>query len=208
MAHVHKTHDHLFKLLTIGDSGVGKTSLLLRFCDDSFSDSFITTVGVDFRFKSIEIDGKLIKLQVWDTAGQERFRTITTAYYKGAHGIMLVYDITDKKTFTQISTTWLDTVKQNATNNGEMILIGNKADMNDQRQVSQQEGSHFATANNMPFFECSAKSGYNVDEAFVAIANNLMNRQDLLSQSSGGMRAVNISDNGKKNRGKCKCELL
>ena len=180
----HKAFDHLFKLLTIGDSGVGKTSLLLRFCDDSFSDSFITTVGVDFRFKTLEISGKLIKLQVWDTAGQERFRTITTAYYKGAHGIMLVYDITDKKTFTQISTTWLKTVKENATQNGEMILVGNKCDMDELRQVSQQEGSHFATTNNMPFFECSAKSGFNVDQAFIAIANNLMNREDLLKAQS------------------------
>ena len=183
----HSTHDHLFKLLTIGDSGVGKTSLLLRFCDDSFSESYITTVGVDFRFKSVEIDGKLVKLQVWDTAGQERFRTITTAYYKGAHGIVLVYDITDKKTYKQITTTWLETVKQNTTNNGEMVLIGNKSDMAELRQVSQEEGSHFATCNNMPFFECSAKTGYNVDEAFIAIANNLMDRKDLFNQPSVGL---------------------
>ena len=180
----HATHDRTFKLLTIGDSGVGKTSLLLRFCDDSFSDSYITTV-IDFRFKSVEIGSKLIKLQVWDTAGQERFRTITTAYYKGAHGIVLVYDITERKTFKQITTTWLETVKQNATANGEMILIGNKSDMDDLVKFLRKD--LVATYNNMPFFECSAKSGHNVDEAFIAIANNLMNRKDLFNPPSVGI---------------------
>eukprot|EP01083_Nonionella_stella_P273219 926752_1 len=202
------SYDHLFKLLTIGDSGVGKTSLILRFCDDSYTDNFITTVGVDFRFKTVDINGKLVKLQVWDTAGQERFRTITTAYYKGAHGIMLVYDITDKKTFTQITTTWIETVRQNAKEKGEMILVGNKCDMNDQRQVSQQEGSHFASVNNMPFFEASAKSGYNTDEAFIAIANNLMQRDDLLNNKNSTMAPVNISNKGRNSGSKCKCELL
>ena len=158
---------------------MGKTCLLLRFCDDSFSDSFITTVGVDFRFRSINVNGKMVKLQVWDTAGQERFRTITTAYYKGAHGIMLVYDITDRKTFEQISTVWLETVRQNSVNNGEMILIGNKCDIPESRQVTEEEAREFASLNNMPFFECSAKTGFNVDNAFCAIAENLTNREDL-----------------------------
>ena len=113
------------------------------------------------------------------SAGQERFRTITTAYYKGAHGIMLVYDITDKTTFEQISSTWLEAVRTNMTNTGEMILIGNKVDMEHLRQVSTEDGTKFAQQNNMPFFECSAKSGFRVESAFTTIAENLMNRTDL-----------------------------
>mmetsp|Transcript_14064 Transcript_14064/g.21933 ORF Transcript_14064/g.21933 Transcript_14064/m.21933 type:complete len:208 (+) Transcript_14064:56-679(+) len=206
-----QSYDHLYKVLTIGDSGVGKTSLLLRFCDDAFSDSFITTVGVDFRFRTIDINGKLVKLQIWDTAGQERFRTITTAYYKGAHGIVLVYDITEKKSFHQVSTIWLDTVKQNASNDGEMILIGNKADMEDHREVSTEEAAAFAKANEMPFYECSAKSGVNVDEAFIDIATSLMNRKDLIQNQNNAPRSavpIDISASKKDSGGKCKCELL
>eukprot|EP00002_Diphylleia_rotans_P027354 TRINITY_DN5481_c0_g1_i2.p1 TRINITY_DN5481_c0_g1~~TRINITY_DN5481_c0_g1_i2.p1 ORF type:complete len:111 (+),score=18.16 TRINITY_DN5481_c0_g1_i2:82-414(+) len=96
------SYDHLIKLLLIGDSGVGKSSLLMRFCEDTFSPNFITTIGIDFKIRNVDMDGKRIKLQIWDTAGQERFRTITTAYYRGAMGIMLVYDVSEEKSFSSI----------------------------------------------------------------------------------------------------------
>ena len=96
------TYDSLIKLLLIGDSGVGKSCLLLRFSEDSFQTSFITTIGIDFKIRTIEMDGKRVKLQIWDTAGQERFRTITQAYYRGAMGILLVYDVTDEASFNNI----------------------------------------------------------------------------------------------------------
>jgi Ras-related protein Rab-8A len=116
----------------IGDSGVGKSCLLLRFSDDSFTTSFITTIGIDFKIKTIELDGKRIKLQIWDTAGQERFRTITTAYYRGAMGILLVYDITDEHSFMNINN-WMQNIEQHASDTVNKILIGNKCDMDTNR---------------------------------------------------------------------------
>ncbi|KAL4341336.1 hypothetical protein GQ457_08G012770 [Hibiscus cannabinus] len=121
-------YDYLIKLLLIGDSGVGKSCLLLRFSDGSFTTSFITTIGIDFKIRTVELDGKRIKLQIWDTAGQERFRTITTAYYRGAMGILLVYDVTDESSFNNIRN-WIRNIEQHASDNVNKILVGNKADM-------------------------------------------------------------------------------
>merc|ERR1711907_636935 len=118
-------YDLLIKLLLIGDSGVGKSCLLCRYSDDVFNASFITTIGIDFKIRTIELDGKRIKLQIWDTAGQERFRTITTAYYRGAMGILLVYDVTDETSFNNIRQ-WVKNIEANAQDNVNKILIGNK----------------------------------------------------------------------------------
>lgn len=118
-------YDYLFKILLIGNSGVGKSSLLLRFADDTFTDNFMPTIGVDFKIRTLEVDGRTIKLQIWDTAGQERFKTITSSYYKGAHGIIVVYDITDKESFKNIDT-WMTEVEKHASDNVSRILVGNK----------------------------------------------------------------------------------
>ena len=118
-----KKYDLLFKLLLIGDSGVGKTCILFRFSDDMFNTTFISTIGIDFKLKTIHLNGKLIKLQIWDTAGQERFHTITTAYYRGALGVMMVYDVTDKKSFDDIIN-WLRAIKEHANPNVEKMIIG------------------------------------------------------------------------------------
>ncbi|MBN3301417.1 RAB8B protein, partial [Amia calva] len=134
-----KTYDYLFKLLLIGDSGVGKTCLLFRFSEDAFNTTFISTIGIDFKIRTIELDGKKIKLQIWDTAGQERFRTITTAYYRGAMGIMLVYDITTEKSFENIKN-WIRNIEEHASSDVERMILGNKCDMNDKRQVSKERG--------------------------------------------------------------------
>ncbi|TMW96483.1 hypothetical protein EJD97_007281 [Solanum chilense] len=127
-------YDHLIKLLLIGDSGVGKSCLLLRFSDGSFTTSFIITIGIDFKIKTVELDGKRIKLQIWDTAGQERFRTITTAYYRGAMGILLVYDVTDESSFNNIRN-WIRNIEQHASDNVNKILVGNKADMDESKRA-------------------------------------------------------------------------
>jgi len=120
--------DFLYKLLIIGDSGVGKSCLLLRFADDIFTDSFISTIGVDFKIKTIDIDGAKVKLQIWDTAGQERFRTITSSYYRGAHGIIVVYDVTEQKSFANI-TKWLKEIETFAGPAVQKVLVGNKSDL-------------------------------------------------------------------------------
>jgi Ras-related protein Rab-1A len=115
-------------VLLIGNSGVGKSSLLVRFAEDIFTDNFMPTIGVDFKIKTVDVDSKQIKLQIWDTAGQERFKTITSSYYKGAHGIIVVYDITDRESFSNIQT-WMAEVEKHASDNISRILVGNKCDL-------------------------------------------------------------------------------
>jgi len=169
-------YDYLVKLLLIGDSGVGKSCLLLRFSDDSFTTSFITTIGIDFKIRTIELDGKRIKLQIWDTAGQERFRTITTAYYRGAMGILLVYDVTDESSFNNIRN-WMRNIEQHAADNVNKILVGNKADMDEsKRAVPTAKGQALADEYGVKFFETSAKTNLNVENVFFTIAREIKQR--------------------------------
>lgn len=168
-------YDYLFKILLIGNSGVGKSSLLLRFADDTFTDNFMPTIGVDFKIRTLEVDGKTIKLQIWDTAGQERFKTITSSYYKGAHGIIVVYDVTDKESFKNIDT-WMNEVEKHASDNVSRILVGNKSDLADSRQVSTDEGKELADQYNIRFMETSAKESANVEEAFTLMTKEIKSR--------------------------------
>eukprot|EP01115_Flamella_aegyptia_P008943 TRINITY_DN3748_c0_g6_i1.p1 TRINITY_DN3748_c0_g6~~TRINITY_DN3748_c0_g6_i1.p1 ORF type:complete len:212 (-),score=28.71 TRINITY_DN3748_c0_g6_i1:97-732(-) len=168
-------YDYLIKLLLIGDSGVGKSCLLLRFSDDSFTPSFITTIGIDFKIRTIELDGKRIKLQIWDTAGQERFRTITTAYYRGAMGILLVYDVTDEKSFGNIRN-WIRNIEQHATESVNKMLIGNKCDMVDKKVIDTEKGQQLADEYAIKFMETSAKNSINVDNAFITLAQDIKKR--------------------------------
>eukprot|EP00397_Hematodinium_sp_SG-2012_P041352 GEMP01045520.1.p1 GENE.GEMP01045520.1~~GEMP01045520.1.p1 ORF type:complete len:214 (+),score=45.28 GEMP01045520.1:31-642(+) len=170
---VKRDYDHLFKLVLIGDSGVGKSCLLLRFADDKFTDSYITTIGVDFRFKTIPVEEKTVKLQIWDTAGQERFRTITSAYYRGADGIIMVYDTTDRSSFERVDE-WLVEVNRYANENTCKILIGNKCDLEDERQVSKEEGQKKADELEVQFMETSAKDATRVEDAFHSMSGELM----------------------------------
>jgi len=167
-----KTYDYLFKLLLIGDSGVGKTCVLFRFSEDAFNSTFISTIGIDFKIRTIELDGKKIKLQIWDTAGQERFRTITTAYYRGAMGIMLVYDITNEKSFDNIKN-WIRNIEEHASSDVEKMILGNKCDMNDKRQVSKERGEQLAIEYGIKFMETSAKASINVEDAFFTLARDI-----------------------------------
>ncbi|CAL5351249.1 unnamed protein product [Camellia sinensis] len=159
-----------------GEAGVGKSCLLLRFSDGSFTTSFITTIGIDFKIRTIELDGKRIKLQIWDTAGQERFRTITTAYYRGAMGILLVYDVTDESSFNNIRN-WIRNIEQHASDNVNKILVGNKADMDEsKRAVPTSKGQALADEYGIKFFETSAKTNMNVEEVFFSIARDIKQR--------------------------------
>jgi len=170
-----KTYDLLFKLLLIGDSGVGKTCILFRFSDDAFNTTFISTIGIDFKIKTIELRGKKIKLQIWDTAGQERFHTITTSYYRGAMGIMLVYDITNSKSFDNIAK-WLRNIQEHANEDVEKMILGNKCDMEDKRVIPKERGEAIARENGIRFLETSAKTNVNIDRAFIELSESILDK--------------------------------
>lgn len=184
-------YDYLFILVLIGDSGVGKSCLLLRFADDKWTDSYISTIGVDFKIRTIELDQKTIKLQIWDTAGQERFRTISSTYYRGAHGIIVVYDVTNRVSFDNVQR-WLSEIDKYARENVNKLLVGNKADAaegaDSSRQVPMEDGKKFAEGKDIPFLETSAKTGTFVDTAFLMMAHEIKNKMNSTSGSSGGSK--------------------
>jgi len=206
-------YDYLFKLLLIGDSGVGKSCLLLRFADDTYTESYISTIGVDFKIRTIELDGKTIKLQIWDTAGQERFRTISSTYYRGAHGIIVVYDITNMVSFDNVKR-WLTEIDKYARENVNKLLVGNKMDLDTVadgdksaalgglRQVSTEKGKAFANNLEIPFLETSAKAGTFVDTAFLMMAHEIKNKM-LNAQSVSSSGGVDTSKGGEKKGGCC-----
>ncbi len=165
-------YDYLFKLLIIGDSGVGKSCILLRYTEDTFTESYISTIGVDFKISHIELDGKHIKLQIWDTAGQERFRTITSSYYRGAHGIIIVYDVTDGESFQNVKQ-WLHEINRYAFENVCKILVGNKCDQSDKRVISKMSGEEYAQSLGMEYIETSAKNADNIDELFKRLSKQI-----------------------------------
>jgi len=164
-----------FKIGLVGESGVGKSCLLVRWVDnDFFTEDDKYTIGVDYKFKSVTIKDKNVKLQIYDTAGQERFRTVTASFYRGAHGILLVYDITDKESFGTRVEEWLKEIKNYTPDNTPIVLIGNKCDMDSKRSVDQTIAKAFADKHNLRFMETSAKDGTNVNEAFMLLAEKVV----------------------------------
>ncbi|XP_061455656.1 ras-related protein Rab-26 isoform X2 [Rhineura floridana] len=162
--------------MLVGDSGVGKSCLLVRFKDGAFlAGSFISTVGIDFRNKVLNVDGVKVKLQIWDTAGQERFRSVTHAYYRDAHALLLLYDVTNRASFDNIQA-WLTEIHEYAKQDVVLMLLGNKVDSTQERVVKREDGEKLAKEYGVPFMETSAKSGLNVDLAFTAIAKELKHR--------------------------------
>ncbi len=189
-------YDHLLKLLLIGDSGVGKSCLLLRYSDDSFTSSFITTIGIDFKIKSINVGGSKVKLQIWDTAGQERFRTITTAYYRGAMGIFLVYDVSDGESFENVHN-WMRQIEQNAADNVTRILLANKCDIEPSKHVvTKAQGQALAQEFGIAFFETSAKKNVGVDEAFECMAKTIVERLKENPDHYGSEGGMALNKNG------------
>ncbi|KAL8277500.1 hypothetical protein RQP46_010055 [Phenoliferia psychrophenolica] len=218
-------YDYLFKLLLIGDSGVGKSCLLLRFADDTYTESYISTIGVDFKIRTIELEGKTVKLQIdsenegmrqalgdrkllaqprsrfrrmvdlcspffstsgkqavfgrncprWDTAGQERFRTITSSYYRGAHGIIVVYDVTDADTFSNVKQ-WLQEIDRYACEGVNKLLVGNKSDLTNKKVVEYGVAKEFADQLGISMLETSAKNATNVEQAFLTMAKQIKDR--------------------------------
>jgi small GTP-binding protein len=194
-------YDYLFKLLLIGDSGVGKSCLLLRFADDTYTESYISTIGVDFKIRTIQMDGKSIKLQIWDTAGQERFRTITSSYYRGAHGIIVVYDVTDQVSFNNVKQ-WLQEIDRYACESVNKLLVGNKCDLTTKKVVDYNTAKEFADGLGIPLLETSAKNATNVEEAFVTMTKEIKSRMANSGPASTGPNKVRLVSQGKPNKKK------
>ena len=163
--------DYLFKILVIGETAVGKTCLLLRYTDNTFNVGHLATIGIDFKIKEVDIEGKNVKLQIWDTAGQDRFKSITKTYYKGSQGIVLVYDVTDIESFNKIQH-WMKQIDNNANKNVRKVLCGNKCDK-EGRVVTEKQGQKMADSYKIKFFETSAKADINVKEMFDYLSNEI-----------------------------------
>jgi len=178
-----ETYDYLIKTVIVGDSGIGKSSIMIRFAEDKYNFHYISTIGVDFKICTIQYKNKSIKFQIWDTAGQDRFRTISSTYYRGSHATIICYDITDRNTFNNVIK-WLEEVKKYSINEPILILCGTKADLESKREVSSLDGLEFAKLHNMKFFETSAKDNINIKEIFQFIAENKLQDNSFLNQVS------------------------
>lgn len=199
--HFMSTFDVQVKLLMVGESGVGKTSLLIRYTNDTFSNNFVSTIGIDFKIKTIQLKGKLVKLQLWDTAGQERFRTITVSYFRGAQGILIVYDVSNRESFEHVKD-WIGQIEQHADFSVNKILVGNKCDMKETRQVSEEEGQELAALYGIPFFETSPKLNINVSDVFEKLASDVVDRV-MLQRSNHTPKPISIIDNKSDKTGCC-----
>ena len=176
--------------MLLGDSGVGKSCIIIRYIENNFSNNLMNSIGVDFKLKNIEIDSKNIKLQIWDTAGQERFKTITTSYYKGAHAILVVFDITDRDSFDHIRN-WMVDIDKFAKEGVLRILVGNKCDLSHERKVTTEEAKGIANKYGIKYIETSAKDTINIDDLFVSTAKYLLSKQ------IGGSSTGKGTQNGK-----------
>ncbi|XP_076290550.1 ras-related protein Rab-8A-like isoform X2 [Lasioglossum baleicum] len=212
-----------YKVLVLGDSNVGKTCVVHRYCDERYYDTFISTIGLDFKQKIINLDGTRIKLQIWDAAGQERFRTLTTAYYRGAMGILLMYDVTRLESFTHLEY-WLRSIQEYASPDVVKVLAANKCDVTTHRVVDAEKGQIIADNFDMPFFEVSCKENINIEEAFLALARRIREQQGSriccfqasLLEAADGERADSVikvvdqsqSPTQQGEAGACSCQSL
>ena len=205
-----ENYDVLFKIVLIGDSFVGKTNIMSKYLMNEFHEDSKATVGVEFGAKKFDIEGKSVKAQIWDTAGQERYKSITSTYYKGAKGALIVYDITRKETFDSVDR-WISELLNSGDKNMTMLLIGNKCDLDNQRQVTKEQGEEKAKAFKVAFLETSASSGENLDVAFEMImkevyskCKNELDEEDRMEEMQIG-KEIDLTKENKVEKKKC-CE--
>ena len=190
-----KEKEVLYKILLLGDSSVGKTCFLMRYTDNTFQEIHMSTIGLDYKLKNVQLDeGKIVKIQIWDTAGQDRFRSITKNYYKGAHGIILLYDVTNRKTFENVRD-WVEQIREEVSDRVSIILVGNKIDDVEGRKVKTEEGQKMADECGLSFFECSAKSGENIDHTFNELVKKTV---DSYTKMDGKGSKLNSKKSNKK----------
>ena len=195
------SEDCVYKVLLLGDTTVGKTCFLTKYTDKTFQDAHISTIGLDYRLKSMNLkSGKNLKLQIWDTAGQDRFRAITKNYYKGANGIILIYDVTSLQTYENIKT-WVNQIKEEAPQNVVIFIAGNKIDMEEERKVTTEEGKRLAEEFGYPFYETSAKDDININEIFDDLVEKVDSIYSKLEGSGGTNKQLS---KGKNKNGCCK----
>jgi len=189
-------YDLMFKILLLGDSGVGKSSLLLRYTKHEFNVDMRSTIGVEFALKYLKIDNFQLKVQIWDTAGMERYRSITSAYYKGAKGVIIVYDICREKSFENVDK-WIEDFKSKADEDAVILLIGNKNDLDDKREVNKEEAELKAQKNKFAFMETSAKDNNNVDKAFETLFKEIV--KNYKDKNGGDLGEIKVKDENKEN---------
>nr|AFK46874.1 unknown [Lotus japonicus] len=214
MAHrVDHEYDYLFKIILIGDSGVGKSNILSRFTRNEFCLESKSTIGVEFATRTLQVEGKTVKAQIWDTAGQERYRAITSAYYRGAVGALLVYDITKRQTFDNVQR-WLRELRDHADSNIVIMMAGNKSDLNHLRAVSEDDGGALAEKDGLSFLETSALEATNIEKAFQTILTeiyHIVSKKALAAQEAtagasvpGQGTTINVADtSGNTKKGCC-----
>ena len=186
-----------YKVLILGDSTVGKTCFLVRYVDDSFDDSTLLSVGMDYRLKNVKTeDGTKVKLQIWDTCGQERYRSISKNYYKGANAIILVFSLIDKKSFESVEN-WINQIKEEASESILIILVGNKSDLIEKRVISYEEAEKLAKEFNINYFECSAKTGKNINVAFNDLIEQMVKKTDKTKDSTTQLNSENLGNKKK-----------
>ena len=195
---ISQDYDYLFKVLLLGDTDVGKSSLILRYTEETFNSKLVNSIGVDFKMKKKEIDGKIIKVQIWDTAGHERFRSITYSYYRGANAIIIVFDITDKKSFLSI-TEWLKQIEKHAKENVFKFLVGNKSDLAEERKVTFEEAKEYADKHDLPYIETSAKEGININELFESSIKSFLSSNKYIGGDKN-IKLNNQSTTSEKNK--------
>ena len=197
-------YDIKLKIMLLGDSTVGKTSILRRYCKNEFSNKYATTIGIDFQFKNMIKFDKRIRLQIWDTAGQERYKVVAKNYFNSSDGFVILYDITNKESFQNV-TSWISQINDIASKAVKFILFGNKNDLEESRIVKKNEGENMAKKYSMLFYETSAKTGENINEGFDFLVNEILKEDGRLSKLSKKSDAVDLTSSKKGNskRGCC-----